>query len=280
MRHIKAYNEAAETGLFRWIRWEDLADYPIEGATLSRASAAARAIRSALPAGWTVTRVCANHVRPGTEVPPGDHPFNSYSSMKVADQSAWDRIPNSMFYQVTFSLCEGLPEGVVPADYYLSSYAAGTIFKVADVLLSLVRQGWRGTRADFAESREMGDLFEKLPNRRRYTWRTRFKLADQAVGTCLAHRRLAEARDGHDRVLVPGPNLDAEAIHFSHHYPTASVKVGFHEDDWVSLVFMKWASSRSTRIYMTSFIYYICDGDRGLAAALRDMAPKMGQDHP
>jgi hypothetical protein len=271
MMHLTPYDQP-QGALFRRVTNETCKDFPIEGASMARAESAVRAVRSALPAGWVVTSVNANHLGPrSTPRPtsrPGNH-FSAYNAMRETDHTGWAGIAGDRFYRVAVKALRDIPEGSVPGHTRYARYSQKTHQMVSDMVLGMVRRGWRGTRDDIVNSEEMAELYEKLPNRRRYTWKSKYHLVDDAVQGRLADRRLATVRKGAKWVIVPGPNIDADTIPSYDLNPIFIAWVGFHQDDWVIL--QLYANSR----YQSHFENFICDGDRGLEAALRQGVPEI-----
>lgn len=269
MRHIRRFDEAASAGRFSEVTWP-MPDERIQIVPMGKLQRAADEVAAAFPDGWTPT------VTKGMLVGPGSRPARTtvrhmsryeYATVPLTDRTLWAAKPRHKGIGMDMVMSMGVPEGARLGEDVSTRYADKTLRIAEETILGMVARGWSGTRWELNKSREVSEMFDKLPNRKRYNYFSKYLIVLEVVKVGLASGRLRETRRNAIRVISAGPNFGATDLRKRTEFPAVRLHVIFLDDDWVYLRMTRIAEGGIPQYISTS--WYMCDGIRGLTAAIR-----------
>ena len=268
MRHLMAFNESAGAGFIEITRQEwyknlyNSGTGVLDWATLTQIRAIISDIENSNPGYWTAIHKSANHIGPRTSL---YSPDPTLYQTKKTDSKFWDNLQNDKFYVLNLTMSKGVPkDAVIGKNFRRLKYSWTTAGPVLRSMLEMLRGGWSGTRHELSITNEMKTLFDSLPYRSSMGLFSLLKIINEVVCYCIAKGQVVEGRRGKEKVLLPGPNINAAKIYTSRDFITFDVSVHFMQDDWIF-----FSISPSGNIRVKGMICK-CDGRRGVQAAVAE----------
>jgi hypothetical protein len=241
----------------------------LDWTTLPQIRAIISDIENSSPGYWTAIHKSAKHVGPRTSL---YSPDPTLSQAKLSDSEFWDSFQSHKFYMLSLTMSRGVPkDAVIGKNFRRLKYSWTTAGPVLRSILEMLRGGWSGTRHELSITNEMKTLFDSLPYRSSMGHFSLLNIINEVVGYCIARGQVVEGRRGKEKVLLPGPNINADRIYTSRDFITFNVSVHFMQDDWI---FFSISPSGNVVTSLSGIrvkgMICKCDGRRGVQGAVAE----------